>query len=49
MLRPYHAHIMEVPLKLTYRHWFMITLMILVNVIIFGCMILAVTGKIFVG
>ena len=33
-------------MKLTYRHWFLISLMILINVILFGCLILVVTGKV---
>ncbi len=31
---------------LTYRHWFIIALMLLFNVIIFGCIFLAVLGRI---
>ena len=31
--------------SLTYREWFFISILVLVNVIIFGCMILMVTGK----
>jgi hypothetical protein len=30
---------------LTYRHWFFIALLVLINVIIFGCVILVLTGK----
>ncbi len=30
---------------LTYRHWFFISILILVNVIIFGCIILVLTEK----
>lgn len=37
------------PLNLTYRHWFFISLLILVNVIIFGCVLLAVFGKVYFG
>ncbi len=36
-------------MNLTYRHWFLISLLVLVNVIIFGCMILAITGRIYLG
>ncbi len=32
---------------LTYRHWFFIALLVLINVIIFGCVILAMTGKLY--
>lgn len=31
--------------SLDIRHWLIIALLILVNVIIFGCMILLLTGK----
>lgn len=34
---------------LTYRHWFFIALLVLINVIIFGCVILAVTEKLYFG
>lgn len=34
---------------LTYRHWFLIALLVLINVIIFGCIILAVTEKLYFG
>ena len=37
------------PNALTYRHWFFIALLILINVIIFGCVILAVTEKMYFG
>lgn len=33
---------------LTYRHWFFISLLVLINVIIFGCVILVLTGKMFI-
>ncbi len=36
-------------MKLTYRHWFFVSLMILINIILFGCLILAVAGKISIG
>lgn len=34
---------------LTYRHWFFISIMILINVVIFGCLLLAVSGKVYFG
>jgi hypothetical protein len=30
---------------LTYRHWFFISILVLVNVIIFGCVILVLAEK----
>jgi hypothetical protein len=30
---------------MTYRHWFFISLLVLVNVIIFGCVILVLAEK----
>ncbi|MCX7839825.1 MAG: hypothetical protein N2559_10305 [Anaerolineae bacterium] len=39
----------ENPNTLTYRHWFLIALLVLINVIIFGCVILAVTEKLYFG
>ncbi len=33
-------------LMLTYRHWFVISLLVFFNVMIFGCIFLAATGKI---
>jgi hypothetical protein len=36
-------------MKLTYRHWFVIALMVLINILLFGCLILAIAGKIIVG
>lgn len=35
--------------SLTYRHWFLIALLALINVIIFGCILLMVAGKMYVG
>jgi hypothetical protein len=32
--------------SLDIRHWFVISLLILINVVIFGCMILLLTNKI---
>jgi hypothetical protein len=37
------------PMNLTYRHWFFISLLVLVNVVIFGCVILVLFGKVFLG
>lgn len=37
------------PFNLTYRHWFFISLLILINVIIFGCVLLVVFGKVYLG
>ncbi len=34
-------------MTLTYRHWFFISLMILVNIVIFGCLLLAVFGRVY--
>jgi hypothetical protein len=39
----------ENPNKLSYRHWFYIALLILINVIIFGCVALALTEKMYFG
>jgi hypothetical protein len=39
----------EAPMGLSYRHWFLISLLILINVIIFGCVILAAAGKVYLG
>ncbi len=36
-------------MTLTYRHWFFISLMILINIVIFGCLFLAVFGKVYFG
>jgi len=30
---------------MTYRQWFVIALLVLINVVIFGCVILMLTGK----
>ncbi len=35
--------------SLTWRHWFFISLLALINVIVFGCLILMVAGKMYVG
>jgi len=34
---------------LTYRHWFFIALLVLINVVIFGCIILIAAGKMYLG
>ncbi len=34
---------------MTYRHWFVVALLVLMNVIIFGCIFLAAFGKIRLG
>jgi len=31
--------------SLTYRHWFFIAFLVLINVIIFGCVIMVLTGR----
>jgi hypothetical protein len=31
------------------RHWLVIAVLILINVVIFGCMILVLTGKVVIG
>ncbi|MGB8648279.1 MAG: hypothetical protein WCF84_23785 [Anaerolineae bacterium] len=36
----------ENTLVLTYRHWFVISLLVLFNVVIFGCIFLVAMGKI---
>lgn len=36
-------------MELTYRHWFFISILILINVVLFGCLILAMFGKIYFG
>jgi hypothetical protein len=37
------------PLNLSYRDWFFISILVLVNVIVFGCLILALAGKVYFG
>ncbi len=32
--------------ELTYRHWFFLALLLLVNVLVFGCVFLAIFGKV---
>ncbi len=39
----------ENPNALTYKHWFFIALLVLVNVIVFGCAFLAALGKVYFG
>ncbi len=36
-------------MELTYRHWFFISMLILINVLLFGCLILAMFGKVYFG
>ncbi len=31
--------------SLTWRHWFFVSLLVLFNVIIFGCIVLMIAGK----
>jgi hypothetical protein len=33
---------------MTYRQWFVVSLLILINVLVFGCLILMLTGKMIV-
>ncbi len=35
--------------SMTYRHWFVVALLLLMNVLIFGCIFLAAFGKIRLG
>ena len=35
--------------NLTYRHWFFISLLILVNIVILGCFVLTIFGKMSLG
>ena len=32
-------------MQLNYRHWFFISLLLLINIVIFGCLVLAMFGK----
>ena len=34
---------------LTYRHWFVVSLLVFLNVTIFGCVFLAILGKVRLG
>lgn len=36
-------------MQLNYRHWFFISLLILVNIVIFGLLFLAMFGKVYFG
>ncbi len=36
-------------MKLTYRHWFFLALLLLLNVSIFGCFVLAFLGRVYLG
>jgi len=47
MLRPYNINGGQ--MQLNYRHWFFISLLILVNVVIFGMLFLAMFGKVYFG
>jgi len=37
------------PLNLGYREWFFVSLLVLVNVLVFGCLLLALAGKVYFG
>jgi hypothetical protein len=37
----------ENPNGIAYRHWFLIALLVLINVVIFGCVILALAEKMY--
>jgi hypothetical protein len=47
MLRPYSMNGGQ--MQFNYRHWFFISLLILINVVIFGMVFLAVLGKMYFG
>ncbi len=34
-------------MELTYRHWFFISLLVLVNIVVLGCLVLALFGKVY--
>ena len=34
---------------MTYRHWFVVSLLVLMNVVIFGCLVLAAFDKVHFG
>lgn len=36
-------------MELTYRHWFLISLLVFFNITVFGCFFLAVFGKVAFG
>ena len=36
-------------MQFNYRHWFLISLLVLVNLVIFGLLFLAVFGKVYFG
>jgi hypothetical protein len=36
-------------MQLTYRHWLFVSILILINVVIFGCLFLAIAGKVSLG
>ena len=37
------------PMNLSWKNWFFIALLVLINVVIFGCLLLAVTEKFYFG
>ena len=37
------------PLNLSYRDWFIISLLVLVNIILFGCVLLAIMERVYFG
>ncbi len=34
---------------MTYRHWFVVSILIFLNVLIFGCMLLVMSGRVTTG
>lgn len=36
-------------MELNYRHWFFISLLVLINVLVLGCLVLAMFGKVSLG
>ncbi len=36
-------------MKLTYRHWFFLAILMFLNISIFGCFVLALFGKVYLG
>lgn len=36
-------------MNLNYRHWFFLSLLILFNLIVFGCLFLVIFGKVYIG
>ncbi|CAG0952519.1 hypothetical protein ANRL3_00333 [Anaerolineae bacterium] len=37
------------PMNLSYRDWFIISLLVLVNIILFGCVLLAIMERVYFG